>query len=117
MQRLIGKDVSISDLKGHEVMLVIVYDLLARQAQPRFITEASATKVVFDMRNNISKMQMQRLITEPLNASLPEYQWSINTTDRSLTASLKVKANAKGKKANAVNEQTDASTVSGVEAA
>lgn len=98
--RMLENGVRLKDIEPHNMMIVLVFELFTRQAQPKVIKECTPGKVVFDLRNNISGTQMQRLIQLPLARDMPEYEWILSTEDKTLTANLnkpvkKAKANAK----------------------
>lgn len=86
MRKLLGDGVKLKDLEPHMPMLLIAFDLLTQTAQPRVVKKVTPTSVAFDMRNNISAMQIRRLIIEPLQKAMPEYEWTVNLIERTMTA-------------------------------
>lgn len=92
MNRLYNDGITLKDLEQHSMLITLVYDLFSKQAQPKFIKECTKDGIVFDLRNNVSKMQMQRLILEPLMLSIPEYSFEIDYQLKLLRVERNVKA-------------------------
>ena len=86
MRKLLGDGVKLKDLEPHITMLMIAFDLFTQTAQPRVVKKATPTSIVFDMRNNISAMQIRRLVIEPLQKAMPEYEWTVDLVERSIIA-------------------------------
>lgn len=104
---MLAKDVSIDDLTSHLPLVVMVFEVFTKQAQQKFIRSCDETQIVFDLMNNISPMQMRRLLVEPLQKAIPEYQFSMSTQDKTLTAvRLEVMSEKPAKKAKAKNTKT-----------
>lgn len=108
MQPIINPEVDIEKLNKHAGLLVVVYDLLTSQAQPKRIINVTDDTLVMDLRVNLQKTACERLIVDPLKQSLPGYNVSADYSARQLTiakkpaekkAPAKRPANAKSSKA------------------
>ncbi len=108
MRELLGDGVKLKDLEPHMPMLLLTFDLFTQTAQPRIVKKATADEVLFDMRNNISAMQIRRLIIEPLQKAMPEYVWTVDLIQRTISAKRVEIVSGKKRKATKSTEITDA---------
>lgn len=108
--KLLGENVRLKEINEHLAMVIIAFDLFNATAQPRVIKECSKDKVVFDIRNSVSPMQIRRLIVEPLAKAMPEYIWQANIEGREIIAQ-RVASGQKRSKA-AKSTETDAKSSS-----
>ena len=106
--RLLGDGVSLKDISEHLPMITIAFDLLNTKAQPRLIKECTKDRVVFDIRNSVSPMQIRRLIVEPLAQSMPEYTWAANIESRVIVAQKVASGQKRSKTAKPVESKNEA---------
>ena len=90
MKEIIGKGLNLDDCNPHAGMMIVVYDLLRDQSQPRFVTRATKAGLVFDLRVNLNKTQCENLIVKPLRDNLVDYNIDADYDKRELSVMRKV---------------------------
>jgi|13_taG_2_1085334.scaffolds.fasta_scaffold05783_2 hypothetical protein len=98
----IGEDIDLNILNKHAALLVILFDLLNKQAQPKRIIEATPTSLTMDLKVNLQKTAVERLIVQPLNSALKG--WDVRADYDNKVLVLQETPRVKGKQSKAVNK-------------